>query len=276
VTTDGVAAEGDALVVDGVSVRFGGLRALEDVSLRVPAGTIVGLIGPNGAGKTTTFNTITGVVKPTAGTIRLFGQDVTGWALHDRARLGVGRTFQRLELFGSLTVLENLIVAAESKASRAGVVSDLLALPPTVEGRFEAEQKARQALETVGIEEYADVAAADLPLGLSRMVELARALCTDPKLLLLDEPSSGLRSQESQHLADYLRRTRAESGTSVLLVEHDMPFVLGLCDYVYVLDFGRLLDEGTPAEIRRSPKVQAAYLGEEIEEVDDDAVAGAR
>ena len=258
------------LRVEDVAVRFGGLNALDGVFLEVPPATIVGLIGPNGAGKTTLFNCVTGVLRPTSGRVELFGQDVTDWPAHTRARLGVGRTFQRLELFGSLTVRENLIVAAEAQAGRGGVVSDLLALPPSVETRAEALERAGAVLERVGIAEYADAVAADLPIGLARLVELGRALSTEPRLLLLDEPSSGLRAAESARLATLLREARDGEGLSSLVVEHDMGFVLELCEHVYVLDFGRLLAEGSPAEIRRSPVVQSAYLGEES---DNDAPA---
>jgi ABC-type branched-subunit amino acid transport system ATPase component len=256
------------LVVDKVSVSFGGLQALDLVSLEVPAGGIVGLIGPNGAGKTTLFNCVTGVLRTATGTVRLFGQDVTDWPAHRRARLGVGRTFQRLELFATLAVLENLIVAAESSGGRGGLMADLLALPASTDTRARAQALAESVLEELGLTDYASSLAGELPAGVSRLVELARALCTSPKLLLLDEPSSGLRAMETRQLAQYLTQVREERGMSLLVVEHDMPFVLGLCDYVYVLDFGRLLAEGTPAEIRADPVVQAAYLGEEVEEED--------
>jgi ABC-type branched-subunit amino acid transport system ATPase component len=258
--------ESRALDVSGVSVRFGGLRALDDVSVSVPAGGVVGLIGPNGAGKTTLFNCVSGVVAPSAGRVLLFGQDVTTWPVHRRARLGVGRTFQRLELFASLTVTENLVVATESHLRRGGVFADLLSLPASVETREAAEQRAADVLAMVGLAEYAGARAGELPLGLSRLAELGRALCTEPRLLLLDEPSSGLRRDESQRLSDLLRRLRDDRGVSLLVVEHDMEFVLGLCERVFVLDFGRLLAEGTPAEIRADPTVQAAYLGEALEE----------
>jgi len=249
-----------------VSVRFGGVKALDTVSLRVGAGQIVGLIGPNGAGKTTLFNVITGNVKPVSGRVHLFGYDVTDWPSHRRARLRVGRTFQRLELFGSLTVEENLVMGMESQSPRGGLLSDVLALPPTVEQRSEALERARDVLATVGLEEYAGNRAGELPIGLSRMVELGRAVCADPYLLLLDEPSSGLSKEESIRLATLLRAARDEDGESVLVVEHDMTFVMDLCDYLYVLDFGRLIAQGTPAEVQKDPAVQAAYLGEEIEE----------
>jgi ABC-type branched-subunit amino acid transport system ATPase component len=255
----------DPLRVDDVTVRFGGLRALDDVSLRVPSGAIVGLVGPNGAGKTTLFNCATGVVRPTTGRVHLFGQDVTGWPVHHRARLGVGRTFQRLELFGSLSVLENLVVAVESSSTQGGLASDLLALPPSLDLRAVAEAKAHQILDELGLSAYASSYAGDLPGGVSRLVEVARALSTGPRLLLLDEPSSGLRANESEQLSRYLRQVRDDQGVSLLVVEHDMAFVLGMCEYVYVLDFGKLLAEGTPAQIRADPAVQAAYLGEEVE-----------
>ena len=252
----------EPLVVDDITVTFGGLRALDSVSLRVAERSIVGLIGPNGAGKTTLFNSVSGLVRPASGRVLLFGDDVSGWPAHRRARAGMGRTFQRLELFGSLNVLENLVVAYEAHQQRGGLLSDLFALPATVDTRAEAEERARAVLEVLGIEDYADARAGDLPVGLARLVELGRALCTEPKLLILDEPSSGLREAESDRLADLLRGTRDEDGVSILVVEHNMRFVLGLCDYIYVLDWGRTLAEGPPDKIRADPLVRAAYLGE--------------
>ena len=251
------------LVVKDITKRFGGLSALEKLSLHVPAGRVVGLIGPNGAGKTTLFNCVTGVYPPTSGRVGLFGRDVTDWPPHTRARLGVARTYQRLELFSGLTVLENVMAAHQARYGRGGPLSDLLALPPTIETRVEAEQQARAVLDKTGLTAIAETPAGDLPLGLARVVEFARAIVTSPKLLLLDEPNSGLRAEESERLESLIRDAR-EAGTAVLLVEHDMSFVLGLSDYVYVLDFGRLLAKGTPAEVRANEKVQAAYLGEEV------------
>ena len=256
------------LEVRDITVRFGGVQALDAVSLRVALGQIVGLIGPNGAGKTTVFNVITGNVKPVSGRVHVFAYDVTDWPTHKRARLRVGRTFQRLELFGSLTVEENLVMGMEAQSPRGGLVSDVLALPATVEQRSQAVERAREVLTAVGLEEYAQNRAGDLPIGLSRMVELGRAVCADPYLLLLDEPSSGLSKEESVRLSALLRAARDEDGESILVVEHDMSFVMDLCDYLYVLDFGRLIAEGTPAEMKKNAAVQAAYLGEEIEEDD--------
>ncbi|MBW3662492.1 MAG: ABC transporter ATP-binding protein [Actinobacteria bacterium] len=245
-----------------ITKRFGGLTALQDVSLVVPPRGIVGLIGPNGAGKTTFFNCVTGVYPPTVGRVQLFGQDVTGWPADRRAHLGVARTYQRLELFRTLTVRENVLAAFEARYGSGDVVSDLFALPATIETRYEADAQVDVVLEMTGLQDRADVAAGELPLGTARVVEFARAIVTKPRLLMLDEPSSGLRAEESQHLADLVRRVR-DGGTSVLLVEHDMSFVLELSDYVYVLDFGELLAEGTPALIRQNEGVRAAYLGTE-------------
>jgi ABC-type branched-subunit amino acid transport system ATPase component len=260
------------LDVAAVSVRFGGLAALVDVSLQVPERSIVGLIGPNGAGKTTLFNAVTGVVRPARGQVRLFGTQVTNWPVHKRARLGLARTFQRLELFSSMSVRDNLVVAHEAYHARGGLFSDLLALPPTLASREAALARADEVLAFIGLEDFAHSLAGEVPAGVARLVEVARALCTGPKLLLLDEPSAGLRRGESARLAAALRSIRDEQGVSILVVEHDMEFVLGLCEDVYVLDFGQLLAHGSPDEIRRNPAVQAAYLGEES----TDAVAAGR
>jgi branched-chain amino acid transport system ATP-binding protein len=247
-----------------VSVNYGGLNALGDVTIRVEAGRCVGLIGPNGAGKTTLFDCVLGLVAPVTGRIELFGHDVTGWPVHRRARLGVGRTFQRLELFGSLTVLENVIVALESISSVGGLASELLRRPASIDVRRRAEGRAAELLDLVGLTEYTGSRTADLPMGLARVLEIARALATDPKLLMLDEPSSGLNDAETDQLAALLERLREESDLSLLVVEHDMDFVLGLSDDVYVLDFGKLIAHGPPNKIRRDRDVQAAYLGVEI------------
>jgi branched-chain amino acid transport system ATP-binding protein len=247
-----------------VGVNYGGLKALDKVSFKVDRGRCVGLIGPNGAGKTTLFDCVLGLVQPVTGHIELFGHDVTGWPVHRRARLGVGRTFQRLELFGSLTVLENVIVALESVSGVGGLVSEVLRRPASIDVRRRAEGRAAELLALVGLHEYANSRTADLPMGLARTLEVARALATDPKLLMLDEPSSGLNDEETDRLATLLERLRSENDLSLLVVEHDMDFVLGLSDHVYVLDFGKLIAHGSPKQMRRNRKVQAAYLGEEI------------
>ncbi len=253
-----------ALSLDHITVDYGGLRALDDVSLEVKAGRIVGLIGPNGAGKTTLFDAALGLTQPTSGQVSILGSDVTHWPLHKRARLGVGRTFQRLELFGSLSVEENVIVALESVSSVGSLANELLRRPSSIDVRLRAHRRAEELLELVGLTEHAQARAADLPMGLARILELARALATEPKLLLLDEPSSGLNDNETDELEDILRGLHRDGELSILLVEHDMDFVLGLSQEVYVLDFGKLIAHGTPAKIRRDPVVRAAYLGEEV------------
>jgi branched-chain amino acid transport system ATP-binding protein len=252
------------LDVRDITVTYGGLRALDDVSLSVEQGRTVGLIGPNGAGKTTLFDCVLGLVVPATGHIHLFGEDVAGWPVHRRARLGLGRTFQRLELFGSLTVAENIIVALESVSGVGGLVGELLRRPTSIDVRRRAEGRAGELLELVGLVDYASARSADLPMGLARVLEVARALATAPKLLLLDEPSSGLNEQESTRLADLLQTLRRQEDLTLLVVEHDMDFVLGLSDEVCVLDFGKMIARGTPAKIRKDPAVQAAYLGEEV------------
>jgi branched-chain amino acid transport system ATP-binding protein len=244
------------LRLESVSVRFGGVQALDDVSLEVLGSTVHGLIGPNGAGKTTLFNVVTGLVRPTAGRVLVGGHDVTRLAPHRRARLGTARTFQRLELFGSLTARENVLVAGESFHSLR-------------EGRHSARRAADDALERAGSVAVADRKVDTLPVGTARLVELARALAGSPRLLLLDEPASGLDEEETAGLAGVVRRLASE-GMAVLLVEHDMSLVMGTCDTVDVLDRGRVIASGTPAEVRASTAVREAYLG-----ADPDAPGGA-
>jgi branched-chain amino acid transport system ATP-binding protein len=246
-----------------VTVDYGGLRALDAVSVLVEPGSAVGLIGPNGAGKTTLFDTVLGLVEPTSGTVALFGQDVTGWPMHRRARLGMGRTFQRLELFGSLSVLENLVVAIESVEGVGGLAGELLRRPSSIDVRRRAHDKATELLELVGLVGHERTRAGDLSIGHSRLLELARALATEPKLLMLDEPSSGLNDEESARLAALLTDLRDTRRLSLLVVEHDMDFVLGISDSVYVLDFGKLIATGTPKQIQSDPVVRAAYLGQD-------------
>jgi branched-chain amino acid transport system ATP-binding protein len=235
------------LRVESVEVRFGGVHALRGVDLEVGAGSLVGLIGPNGAGKTTLFNVITGLERPRAGRVLLEGTDVTRLSPHRRARLGVGRTFQRIEVFSSLTVLENVLAAAEARRSW---------------GRDEPDPQrtARACLDRVGLGHLAEERVEELPTGLLRLVEVARGLATRPTLLLLDEPGSGLDSAETDALGDLLLDLVAE-GTGILLVEHDVDLVMRVCERLYVLDFGAVIASGAPAEVQVDPAVQAAYLG---------------
>ena len=253
-----------ALAVSGLTVDFGGLRALDNASLQVEEGACVALIGPNGAGKTTLFDAVTGITPPHNGHVEILGKDVDGWPLHRRARLGVGRTFQRLELFGSLTVTDNLIVAIESQGDSGGLAAELMRRSAALAVRRRAETRAGELLELTGLHELAGARAGELPMGHARTLELARTLATNPKLLLLDEPSSGLNDPETEALAALLKRLQAERELSMLIVEHDMNFVLPLSDRVYVLDFGRVVAHGTPDEIRKDAVVQAVYLGEEF------------
>jgi branched-chain amino acid transport system ATP-binding protein len=241
------------LEVDAVSVRFGGQAALNDVSLDATEGCITGLIGPNGAGKTTLFNVVSGLQAPNRGRVRIGGDDVTGLAPFKRARKGVARTFQRLELFGLLTVRENLAVAADIRrgwARRAGHHDDDETPGDTAE----------RLIMQIGLAPVAEVRADALPTGQARLVELGRALATRPRLLLLDEPASGQDETETARFADILR-TLAASGIGILLVEHDMGLVMDVCQRIHVLDFGILLASGTPEEIKTDPAVLAAYLG---------------
>ena len=244
-----------ALAVSDVSVRFGGLQALNSVALEVAAGEIHGLIGPNGAGKTTLFNVITGLQRPTQGRIHLGSHDVTRAKPHIRSRLGLGRTFQRLELFGTLSARENVQMAAEVQRNKL------------TSGRSPIEEADYQ-LERVGILHVADEPTDSLPTGLARLVEMARALATSPAVLLLDEPSSGLNAEESHGLGEVLQQLASE-GMGVLLVEHDMSLVMAICHRVDVLDNGQVIARGDPVSVRANPLVQEAYLGGETEPVDE-------
>ena len=244
------------LEVDGVSVRFGGIAALSDVTLEAEAGQITGLIGPNGAGKTTLFNVITGLQSPTSGTVRLGGTDLARVPPFRRARLGLARTFQRLELFGILTVRENLAVAADIRMDREGHLGARRA----ARRRESPAQTAQRLIDQLGLADVADTRTDVLPTGHARLVELGRALATEPRLLLLDEPASGQDDTETGRFAELLRQVAA-SGVGILLVEHDMGLVMALCQRIHVLDFGRTLAVGSPDEIRSDPAVLEAYLG---------------
>jgi branched-chain amino acid transport system ATP-binding protein len=237
------------LEVTDVSVNFGGLAALTDVSLHAPDGSITGLIGPNGAGKTTLFNVIMGMQRAAGGTVRLGERELRGLSPHRRARLGLGRTFQRLELFGTLTVRENLAVAA-SMGQRRFTRTD--AVHP--------QAVAESLLDHLGLAPVAEVRADALPTGTGRLVELGRAMAVKPKVLLLDEPASGQDAEETTRFASVLRGL-ADDGLAVLLVEHDMELVMGVCQQVVVLDYGRVLFTGDPAAVQEDPAVQQAYLG---------------
>jgi branched-chain amino acid transport system ATP-binding protein len=235
------------LEVDAVTVRFAGVVALEAASLAVEPGRVTGLIGPNGAGKTTLFNVITGLQAPSAGHVVLDGRDITRAKPHKRARRGIARTFQRLEAFGSLTARDNVLVALEMRRRWSPE-------------RYAPGPLADALLEQIGIAEIADVKVELLPTGSARLVEVARALAVAPKVLLLDEPSSGLDNSETRTLGSLLMRLAAD-GLGILLVEHDMAFVMDTCAHIDVLDFGRVIARGSPAEVQANAAVQQAYLG---------------
>jgi len=249
------------LDVRDLTKNFGGLVAVNRASFSVNAGEILAVIGPNGAGKTTIFNLITGMLTPDEGEIRFQGRPLAGLKPHQIARLGISRTFQNLELFRAMTVAENVMVGAYTKG-KTGFVRAILRRPGTTAGDRKRYGEALELLRAVNMAEYADEPAESLPFGLQRLLEIARALAAGPQLVLLDEPAAGLNAGESQALVAFLRRLREQNLTFVL-VEHDMATVMDVADRIVVLNFGSVIAEGTPAEIRSNPEVIRAYLGED-------------
>ncbi len=249
------------LEADAVTKHFSGLTALDQVSLAVDPGEIVGLIGPNGAGKTTLFNCLYGVLTPDQGRVTFDGHDLSRLPVHRRARLGMGRTFQRIELFVGMTVRDHLLVAERARRSDGGLLKDLLN-----RARPTDDERARVAatLELVGLQQVADRPIESLSLGRGRLVELGRALMIEPMLLLLDEPSSGLDHRETDEMAEVLDTVRAERGTAILLVEHDVAMVRKVTSRLYVLDFGHLIAQGTTADVIADAAVRQAYLGDTV------------
>ncbi len=249
------------LETDSVGIRFGGLQALSDVTLQVGPGEIVGILGPNGAGKTTLFNCVSGFYTPTRGKIRLFGDDVTALKPEARAQRGLGRTFQNVGLVRSFTVLENLIVA-QHVSVRSNGLSSILGTPAARREEKLLRKRADDVLEFMGIGHMRDRSISGLPYGTLKMVEVAAVLATDPSVLMLDEPLAGASGEEGSAFCDRVEQMRDELGLSIILIEHHVPLVLRTSDYVYVLNFGALLAEGVPDEVRDNVAVAEAYMGE--------------
>jgi ABC-type branched-subunit amino acid transport system ATPase component len=253
-----------SLEIADVSVAYGGNKAVSNVSLQAPLGRITGLIGPNGAGKTTTFNACSGLLRPTTGTVRLNNDDITHRSPAARARMGLGRTFQRMELVNAMTARVNVAFGAECPLVGINAIRQVFS---TGAQRRAVEEATTGALELCGISHLADRTVGTLSTGQRRLIELARTLAGGFRLLLLDEPSSGLDEEETEQFGAILKNVVATRGLGILIVEHDMALVMTVCDYLYVLDFGHLIFEGTPAEVQASELVHAAYLGSEAVEV---------
>ncbi|WP_432352586.1 ABC transporter ATP-binding protein [Sporosarcina sp. A2] len=251
------------LDVQNVGIQFGGLKAVSGFNMKINKGELVGLIGPNGAGKTTSFNLLTGVYVPTEGQILFDGKKINGLAPFKVTRLGMSRTFQNIRLFNELSVLDNVKVAYHSLANDS-VASSIFRLPPYFKSEHEMETKAMEFLKIFELDQYKDETAKNLPYGKQRRLEIARALAANPHLLLLDEPAAGMNPFETKELMDLIAFIRNQFDLTILLIEHDMNLVMGICERIYVLDHGVLLAEGVPEEIRNNPKVIEAYLGEEI------------
>ena len=249
------------LEVTSLGISFGGLRAVDELSMKIEKGGLVGLIGPNGAGKTTVFNMLTGVYRPTDGGIRLDGQNLVGKKPHEICKMGVARTFQNIRLFSNLTVLDNVKTGLHNEITYS-LAESLFHIGSYRKKERQMDERAMELLGVFGLEGVADYKAANLPYGKQRKLEIARALATDPKLLLLDEPAAGMYPNQTGELLETIEPVRKNSGVAVLLIEHDMKLVSGICEYLYVLNFGRLLAEGTPSEVLQNPEVVTAYLGE--------------
>ena len=251
------------LEVTSLGISFGGLRAVDELSMKIEKGGLVGLIGPNGAGKTTAFNMLTGVYRPTDGGIRLDGQNLIGKKPHEICKLGVARTFQNIRLFSQLSVLDNVKTGLHNQITYSFAES-MFHLGSYRKKEKQMDEKAMELLSVFGLENVADYRAANLPYGKQRKLEIARALATEPKLLLLDEPAAGMNPNETEELMETIEVVRKRFGVTILLIEHDMKVVMGVCQYIWVLEYGQLIAEGDPDAIRNNPRVIEAYLGEDV------------